>query len=86
MAHVGRIEAAFLLLIGLFIVAVLVVVVLGLLFWLRRHSAGRAPGDATEPTARQILDAHYARGELDRDEYLRMRRELAEPGETPSRV
>jgi putative membrane protein len=38
----------------------------------------RGRGPHTRPDARQVLDVRYARGELDRDTYLRMRADLAE--------
>ena len=39
--------------------------------------AGRCPGDVrTLDTALDILDARYARGEIEREEYLRRKQDL----------
>jgi putative membrane protein len=43
-----------------------------LLFFALRNFLGNRP-----PTARELLDQAYARGELPRDEYLRKRDDLA---------
>ena len=40
--------------------------------WLIVHGRARQ----TDPDARQVLDVQYARGELDRETYLRMRDDL----------
>ena len=41
-----------------------------------RDAAKREGGDLAHPTARQILDDRYARGEIGGDEYERMRRDI----------
>jgi len=38
----------------------------------------RGRGRQTDPNARQVLDVRYARGELDRETYLRMRADLTD--------
>ncbi|MHB8611250.1 MAG: SHOCT domain-containing protein [Candidatus Dormibacteraceae bacterium] len=50
---------------------------IAILVWAVIHftGAGRA-GGASNLQARQILDQRFARGEIDRDEYQRIRREL----------
>lgn len=50
-------------------------VVIGLVAW---AVARFAPADRNrrDPSAREILDQRYARGELDHEEYIRRRREL----------
>jgi putative membrane protein len=62
---------------GLLSVALLVAigVMLGLLIVRGRHP--RAGADA-----REVLDSRYARGEIDRDAYLRMRTDLADRAST----
>jgi len=54
-----------------------VVGIVALIIWavLRLTGAGR-PGSPGGHQARQILDQRYARGEIDQDEYQRIRREL----------
>ena len=41
-----------------------------------RDAAKSEGGDLAHPTARQILDERYARGEIGRDEHGRMRRDI----------
>ena len=45
-----------------------------LLGW--RPQAGGQPWGGTQPTPEEILRQRYARGEIDREEYERMREEL----------
>ena len=54
--------------------AVLVAIVIGVVRWL-----GGLGGDAGTPswTARDILDERYARGEIDREEYLKRKQDIA---------
>jgi len=54
--------------------AVLVAIVIGVVRWL-----GGLGGDAGRPsrTARDILDERYARGEIDREEYLKRKKDIA---------
>ena len=66
--------------------AVLVIVgpIAGGVVWLVRSTSGAArPREGTPPTsssAREILDQRYARGELSREDYLAIWRDLEEPG------
>ncbi len=54
--------------------AILVAVIAMVLRWL----PGGSPGANTpRPTPRDILDERYARGEIDREEYLRRRDDMA---------
>ncbi|HYM69511.1 MAG TPA: SHOCT domain-containing protein [bacterium] len=54
------------------------VVVVVFAIWL---AAWLFPSTAPHPSsAREILDARYARGELSREEYRQMRQELSPPG------
>jgi putative membrane protein len=54
--------------------AVLVAIIVGLVRWL----GGRGgDGRRSTPTAREILDERYARGEIDREEYLKRKRDIA---------
>ena len=49
------------------------------IFALRSSIPGGIGGDAGSPTltAHQILDERYARGEIDREEYLRRRKDIS---------
>ncbi|MHB1294094.1 MAG: SHOCT domain-containing protein [Anaerolineae bacterium] len=80
----GRIEALSLVFIGLFALAVAIAALVGLVLLVRRLAAGKAPAPVAEPAARQLLEARYARGELDRDTFLRMREDLSVPEGPPS--
>jgi putative membrane protein len=62
---------------GILGVLFLVALVLLVLVLVRRLLATHAP---TTSRARAILDERYARGELTRDEYLAMRRDLESGG------
>ena len=54
-----------------------VVGIVALIIWAVLHLTGAGrPGRPGGPQARQILDQRYARGEIDQDEYQRIRREL----------
>ena len=63
---------------GMWIFPLLILAVLILVF--ARGFGGRFQGGPrtanTEPNARQILDRRYASGELNRDDYRRMRTDL----------
>lgn len=66
--------------------AALVLFVVGLV-WLVRSVAAQ-DRDRGVPTRsggspREILDVRYARGEIDRDEYVRARRDLGDPVAEP---
>lgn len=54
---------------GLFWLAVLALIVVGLVLLVRSFDQGGARGRERE-SARSILDERYARGEIDQDEYL----------------
>lgn len=58
----------------LVLLGLVVAVFVGLVQWV---SGGRAAGRGDTPTARDILDARYARGEIDRDEYLKRKQDLS---------
>jgi len=64
---------------GMILVWVLPLVLLVLLF--RKFSADR--GDAGSPSALEILEARYARGEIDREPYLKQRADLDGHGRLP---
>jgi putative membrane protein len=65
----------------LMLAAGVAVIVAGILvlrhFW---HPGERGGRDAAAGQARAILDERYARGEIDREEYLRRRRDLEGKG------
>ena len=54
--------------------AVLVAIIVGLVRWL-----GGLGGDGrrSTPSARDILDERYARGEIDREEYVKRKQDIA---------
>jgi putative membrane protein len=54
--------------------AVLVAIIVGLVRWV-----GGTGGGAERPvrSAREILDERYARGEIDRDEYVKRKQDIA---------
>lgn len=54
-------------------IAVLVAVVVFIVRWL---GGGSVSGVKPERTAREILDDRYARGDIDREEYLRRRQDI----------
>ncbi len=70
-------------LVWLLVVLVLVIlVVVGAVLLARgtgASGAGRAPQASTSMPAREVLDQRYARGEISREDYLAMRRDLEEP-------
>ena len=49
---------------------------LALLVWLFAKAASGRGGKSEQPSAREILEARYARGEIGRDEYLERRADL----------
>ncbi len=58
---------------------VLLGLVVALFFWLVQWVSGGQSGARTEqPTARELLDARYARGEIDRVEYLKRRQDISD--------
>lgn len=64
------------------VVAALLIIaaVVALVVWLARGASQPAsPTSRTDATPRDILDARYARGEIDRDTYLQARRDLGDP-------
>ncbi len=66
---------------GAAMLVVMVVVMLGALFWHGRDGHrmhGGAPGvQRAEKTAQELLDEAYARGEITREEYLCKREDLS---------
>jgi putative membrane protein len=62
-----------LMLVGLVWLALLVAAGAAIV-WLTLRGRGRQ----TDPKARQVLDVRYARGELDREMYLRMRADVTD--------
>lgn len=64
---------------GLWWILILVLVVLAVAFVLRRLPNSGQGGNAPQ-SARDVLDARYARGEIDREEYAQKKRDLGERG------
>ena len=52
--------------------AVLVAIIVALIRWI----AGTSSGAGSARTARDILDDRYARGEIDREEYLKRKQDI----------
>jgi len=59
---------------GILLLALLVAAVFAIIRWL--VSEGGSAGSRAR-TARDILDERYAKGEIDREEYMRRRQDLA---------
>jgi putative membrane protein len=58
----------------------LLIAIVGLVVWLVRPSGRTSelpPGLPRRPSGLDILEERYARGEIDRDEYLRKKQDLA---------
>jgi putative membrane protein len=55
--------------------ALMIAVIVFLVRWLGGGSGGRIV--STRTTARDILDERYARGEIDREEYLQRQKDIA---------
>ena len=53
--------------------AVLAAIIVGVVRWLGGTGGG---GVGSARTAREILDERYARGEIDREEYMRRRQDI----------
>lgn len=65
---------------------VLVLFVLGLVWLVRSLAAQDRERGSQTPSAgspREALDIRYARGDIDRDEYIRARRDLGDPVDEP---
>lgn len=64
---------------GLLLLVAIIAIVVALTVWVARKAArSPTPRQDAGDTARQVLDARYARGELSRDDYLQARRDLSE--------
>ncbi len=63
-------------LLGLGLLALVVVGVIFAVRWLARAS-GESPGDRSRDDALEIVRTRYAKGEINREEFDRLRRELA---------
>lgn len=61
----------------IFMLVVLAVLVAGIVALVRLFAGERTVADRTSRSAREILDERYARGEIDREEYLRRRDDMA---------
>lgn len=61
---------------GLGMVLFWALVIVGIVALVRGISGRSGAGEASPPTALEILEGRYARGEIDRDEYEQKRRDL----------
>jgi putative membrane protein len=59
---------------GILLLALLIAAIFAIVRWLA--PGGGAPGPQAR-TARDVLDERYARGEIDREEYLRRRQDIS---------
>jgi putative membrane protein len=66
-------------LLSLAIVAAIVIGIVAAVRYMSRHDSRFAPGtaEAGRQSALGILDSRYARGEIDRDDYLQRKKDLA---------
>lgn len=62
---------------GLLLALLVVAIVVGAILWFARagNGSGLATGD-TRPKALHLLDERYARGEIERDDYLQRKKDL----------
>jgi len=66
---------------GLFWIAIIALVVYAIFAFSRRDSGTGSGPDGTGSSALRILDERYAKGEINRDEYLRRKRDILGKGE-----
>ncbi len=64
-------------LIGLLAGLVVVAAILALVIWAAKASSSGSRDRAPEQTARQILDTRYARGEITREQYQEMLKDIS---------
>lgn len=62
---------------GAFMLLVFAGLALGLFFLIRLASGGGRGPRKSRPTVLEILDERYARGEIDREEYLQRKQDIA---------
>lgn len=72
MMNIGAIELMIILVILGFLALLIIGSVVAAVLVATRQTGKRPAGPPTEPTARDILQTRYARGEMTREEYLRM--------------
>lgn len=64
---------------AIFWLAILVAIVAAIVTLLRRSGSGDAgSGGNSRPSALDLLDERYARGEIDREEYLQRKKDISE--------
>ena len=63
-------------LLGLFLTLLLVAAIVILIIWLVRKAKGDSTTRANQPSARELLAQRYARGEINHDEFIRMKDDL----------
>ncbi|MFC3070440.1 SHOCT domain-containing protein [Phenylobacterium soli] len=61
---------------GLFPLLLLIAVIVGAVMLARSAGRSRTGGPSRPPSALELLNARYARGEIGRDEYLRTRADI----------
>jgi putative membrane protein len=66
---------------GLLWIAVLALVVYGIVQFIRMRPAGPAGESSASSPALSVLDERYAKSEIDRDEYLRRKRDILGKGQ-----
>lgn len=64
----------------IFMLALTVLVVVAVIWLIRSSRTSQIQGRPATGQALAQLDLRYARGEIDRDEYLRRKGDLSEPG------
>lgn len=69
------------MLIALGVLALLIAGIVWLVHSMTSEDRGGPPSPGAGASARDIIDMRYARGEIDRDEYVRARRDLGDPAE-----
>lgn len=66
------------MLLGVLLITAVIVGIVVTAVVVARRTSGSPPAPDTDETARKILDARYARGELAREDYLQARRDLGD--------
>jgi putative membrane protein len=64
-----------------FLFLLLILIIAAVVWFLRRNdrSGGERPPAVGRPPALDVLEERYARGEIERDEYLQKKRDLTPP-------
>ena len=79
---IGRVELV--LVVGILLLSLVIAGVIALALLLRQSRNHSRQGNSEQPTVRQILDERLARGEIDEQEYDRLRARIDLPDDKTS--